>query len=91
MFPTIFPTRLIVLAILPLVLVPVSSCPAETPPSAVAPELRDKAISVLQVAMKESKGFERVHAAEALIWTGQQAARRANRRRLRAAQDGSAR
>ena len=67
---TDFPKWLIVLASLSLALIPACSCPAATPPSPVAPELRDQAISVLRAAMRESKAIERVHAAEALIWTG---------------------
>ena len=48
-----------------------SRCSAETPPPAIATELQSQAIAVLEAAMKESEqGFERIHAAEALIWTG---------------------
>jgi hypothetical protein len=36
----------------------------------LAPELQQKAISALQSAMRGSESFEKVHAAEALIWTG---------------------
>jgi hypothetical protein len=43
---------------------------ADDPPETVSPALAAKAISVLQTAMKDGKEFERVHAAESLIWTG---------------------
>ena len=65
----------VVLATLFLASLPVSYCrsadaPRTGPCSGVAPALKEKAIAVLQTAMKESKDFEKVHAAEALIWTG---------------------
>ena len=59
-----------VLASVFLVLASVCSFGADAKPSAVGPKIQDKAISVLRAAMKEGKAFEKVHAAEALIWTG---------------------
>ncbi|MFA5810658.1 MAG: hypothetical protein WC935_10070 [Thermoleophilia bacterium] len=53
-----------------MVLAPVHSFRAEAQPHVVGPELQNKAISVLRTAMKEGAAFEKVHAAEALIWTG---------------------
>jgi hypothetical protein len=61
---------LLILASLALAVAPVHSCQADSPSSAVAPELQRKALSVLRTAMKETKDFEKVHAAEALIWSG---------------------
>ena len=48
----------------------IDSFGADAQPSAVGPKLHDEAISVLRAAMTEGKAFEKVHAAEALIWTG---------------------
>jgi hypothetical protein len=61
---------LIVMTSIPLALLPASSCRAGEKPEVGTAELQNKAISVLQAAMKEGDGFEKVHAAEALIWTG---------------------
>jgi hypothetical protein len=52
-----------------LALSSVYSFGADGQPNAVGPKLQNKAISVLRAATKEGKAFEKVHAAEALIWT----------------------
>ena len=49
-------------------------CPrANSQPVDALPELQQKAVSVLRAAVRDGKDFEKVHAAEALIWSGKPA------------------
>jgi hypothetical protein len=43
---------------------------ADSQPIDTLPALQQKAVSVLRAAIREGKHFEKVHAAEALIWSG---------------------
>jgi hypothetical protein len=36
----------------------------------IEPKLQERALAVLRAALQEGKGFEKVHAAEALLWAG---------------------
>lgn len=61
-------TTLIIFACLILAFGPELVCRAQS--NAVAPALQEKAITTLRAAMKEGVDFEKVHAAEALLWSG---------------------
>ncbi len=71
MFRLVFLAELTILMSLTLVFSTVCLRTAKAQSSAAHGNLRKEAIAVLRTAMKEGTKFEKVHAAEVLLWTGQ--------------------